>query len=94
LLIRFFLDESIEPLYVLQIAISLFSAIADAHTLNVGLVNISMDTLWLGLDGAVYFDAFKSCLILEDEEEKQPWINFDQLQCPGNLLICQAAANH
>ncbi|KAI8644671.1 hypothetical protein BD408DRAFT_430400 [Parasitella parasitica] len=56
---------TIQPLYILQIAISLFSAIRDAHSLNIGLVDISMETLWLGMDGVAYFSGFKSSLSLQ-----------------------------
>ncbi|GAN01164.1 hypothetical protein MAM1_0005d00595 [Mucor ambiguus] len=72
----------IEPLYILQIAISLFSALKDAHALGIGLVSVSMDSLWLGLDGVVYFNEFKSCVYLQQDNEQLPWVDFDLLDCP------------
>lgn len=82
-----FVDTLIEPYDILQIAVSLFSAIADAHALNIGLVDISMDNLWLNLDGNVYFDGFKSCLGLLDNNKDCLWIDFDCLQCPGKFWL-------
>ncbi|KAK4510877.1 uncharacterized protein ATC70_005312 [Mucor velutinosus] len=73
---------NIEPLYILQIAVSLLSALKDAHALGIGLVGISLDSLWLGLDGVVYFDDFKSCIYLQGDNEQLPWIDFDVLNCP------------
>lgn len=70
-------------------AISLFSALKDAHALDIGLVNLSMDHLWLGMDGALFFDDFKSCLKLQTTNELLPWIDFDLLDCPGNLTHSQ-----
>ncbi|KAL9550271.1 hypothetical protein MBANPS3_004795 [Mucor bainieri] len=74
----------IEPLDILQIAVSLFSALKDAHALGIGLVSISMDSLWLGLDGNIYFDDFKSCVHLQGHDQQLPWIDFDLLNCPDN----------
>lgn len=68
---------------MLQIAVSLFSALNDAHALGIGLVRLSLDNLWLGLDGVVYFDSFQSCVDLQRSNERLPWIDFDLLNCPG-----------
>ncbi|KAL7329381.1 hypothetical protein PS15p_207491 [Mucor circinelloides] len=76
-------SANIEPLYILQMAISLFSALTDAHALGIGLVNLSMDYLWLGMDGTLFFDDFKSCLKLQTNNEQLPWIDFDLLECPA-----------
>ncbi|CEP18381.1 hypothetical protein [Parasitella parasitica] len=66
---------TIQPFHILQIAISLFSAMADAHSLHIVLVDISMDTVWLGIDGAAYFSGFKSSLSMRGEHKKLPWIS-------------------
>ncbi|KAI8979192.1 hypothetical protein BDF20DRAFT_485649 [Mycotypha africana] len=84
----------IEPFYFLQMAICLFSMLADAHTLNIGLVDISLDSLYVATDGGIYFSGYRSCLFLHESSVHSStstkdssdcyysWINPATIKCP------------
>lgn len=65
--------------------IALFSTLSDAHTQSVGLVDITVDSLYVSLDLGLYFDGFQSCVQLHKESTvfDKPWMNVRAIKCPG-----------
>ncbi|KAI7907278.1 uncharacterized protein BX663DRAFT_426319 [Cokeromyces recurvatus] len=79
----------LEPLYVLQMAVTLFSILTDAHSQNIGLVDITMDSLYVNTDGGLYFGGFKSCVSLDPESLSKQKDSFDtsSIKCPEIKII-------
>ncbi|KAI8997254.1 hypothetical protein BDB01DRAFT_830858 [Pilobolus umbonatus] len=77
-------NQVIEPLYLAQMAINLFSMLTDAHSMGVGLVNISFDTLEVSIDGSLYFTGFRYAVDLQESEpfRDKPWTNMRYIICP------------
>ncbi len=68
-------------------AITLFSMLADAHALNIGLVDITQNSLYIGDDHGLYFDGFQACIPLDEEDavHNRSWMDLKALKCPGKL---------
>jgi hypothetical protein len=73
----------IEPYYLLHMAITLFTALTDAHSQDIALVDLTQDAFLVGMDGGLYFTKFRSCIDL-NERSYPPWIPLDAVICPGN----------
>lgn len=65
--------------------ITLFSILSDAHSQSIGLVDITLDSLYVSLDGGLYFDGFQSCIPLDKTfpELRKPWMDLKTIKCPG-----------
>ncbi|RCI05426.1 hypothetical protein CU098_013233 [Rhizopus stolonifer] len=79
----------LEPLYFIQMAITLFSILVDAHALNIGLVNISPKSICVGTDGGLYFGEFKSCVLLDEPKplRDKGWIRISAQHTPDVKII-------
>lgn len=72
---------------MLQMSITLFSMLADAHAQNIGLMNINLDTLFVGDDYGLYFDGFDSCIPFDESDavHRKSWMIETLPKCPGKL---------
>ncbi|KAG1461696.1 hypothetical protein G6F46_001321 [Rhizopus delemar] len=59
----------IHPFEVLQVAICLFSALTDAHSLGVGFVDLKLENLLIDSSGSAWITDFESCIEFNDKEE-------------------------
>ncbi|GAA5803090.1 hypothetical protein HPULCUR_008565 [Helicostylum pulchrum] len=78
-------EEYLEPMHLLQMCISLFSMVKEAHLLNIGLVDITPEGLQVDAIGMLYFNSYQSCLDLQDTivNRNKPWmVNTKFLKCP------------
>lgn len=80
------IDCHFEPFYLLQMFISIFYVLEDAHRLNIGLVDINFDNFNVNVDYTLDFDGFESCIYLKDNivNRKRSWmISARHIKCPG-----------
>lgn len=82
----YMIDCHFEPFYLLQMFISIFYVLEDAHRLNIGLVDINFDNFNVNVDYTLDFDGFESCIYLKDNivNRKRSWmISARHIKCPG-----------
>ncbi|KAI8364944.1 kinase-like domain-containing protein [Blakeslea trispora] len=63
-------ETIIQPQEVLQASICLFSALADAHNLDIGFVDLKLENFLIDSSGAGYLTDFGSCIMLERGQKK------------------------
>ncbi|KAL9552981.1 hypothetical protein MBANPS3_003505 [Mucor bainieri] len=73
-------ESSFKPQEVLQAAICLFSALTDAHALNIGIVDLKLENFLIDSSGAGWLTDFGSCIEFKEgnettdlDDEKVAW---------------------
>lgn len=66
-------------------AITLFTALTDAHSQNIVLVDLSQDAFLVGMEGGLCFNGFRSCINL-NEPTRPKWISLPTINCLGTLF--------
>lgn len=74
---------AIEPMHAIQMAINIFSMLVDAHKMSIYLVDITKRSIFVDVDGSLYFSAFRSALSPTSRMSPKPWVKFDHLVSPG-----------
>ncbi|KAI8334495.1 hypothetical protein BD560DRAFT_340635 [Blakeslea trispora] len=74
-----------EPLYFIQMGITLYSMIFDAHSVDIGLYGITEESLRVGVDGSLYFVGFEYCmpLVQNNQIKPKPWMNPSHVEAPN-----------
>jgi hypothetical protein len=72
-------------------AITLFTALTDAHSQDIALVDLTQDTFLVGMDGGLYFNGFRSCIDL-NEPTLPTWVPSHTINYPGIFAILHSVA--